>query len=167
MSEIDTYQHECIGIVACPSDYEIMAGNNMHRGVPLYFLKEDALTATSYQAKKGDLLLGGGSGESAALRISVPEALTFFAHKQQDSSGLSAEPVKAYWNMNQAYVFCSGYAKLGWMPHDRIEYWLAKHVLAFVLNTRPELFDKENMKVSIKGYGSICRLPTTEEKQLW
>lgn len=167
MSEIDSYRHECIGIVACPSDYEIAPGNNTHRNIPLYLLKEDALTATSWQAKQGDLLLGGGSGESAALRISIPESIYFFTHERRNDIESIKELVKAYWNMNQAFVFCEGYTKLGWTPQDRIEVWLAHHLLSFVLREYPEQFGKWKGDLSLKQAGSICRLPTTEEKQMW
>ncbi len=67
MALIDCYRHRCIGIVQCPSTYEIVPGNNTHRNIPLYLLEEDALNAHSWQAKRGDLLLGGRLGESAAL----------------------------------------------------------------------------------------------------
>lgn len=166
MSEIDSYQHECIGIVFCPSDYEIVAGNNSHRNIPLYLLKEDALTASSYEAKRGDLLLGGGSGESATLRISIPEAIYLFTHARDDFEP-AHKPVKAYWSMNEAFVFCDGYAKLGWTPHDSIEEWLAEHLLAFVLREYPELFGTGKGPLFPGQDGSICRRPTKEEKGMW
>ena len=167
MSEIDSFQHECIGIVACPSDHEIVAGNTMHRGIPLYLLKEDAPTATSFQAKNGDLLLGGGSGESAALRISIPGAFSFFTSEHQADAEPADKPVKAYWNMNQAYVFCDGYAKAGWTPQERIEHWLAKRLLAFVLREYPDLFGNYQGSFLLEQDGSLCRVPTAEEKQMW
>lgn len=166
MSEIDSYQHECIGIVVCPSRYEIVHGNDSHRNIPLYLLKQDALDADSWQAKQGDLLLGGGSGESAAFRLSIPEAIVFFTQEQQTNFA-SDEIAKAYWNANEAFVFCEGYAKLGWTPRDRIEFWLAEHLVAFVLKEYPKLFDKWKGNVRLKLDGSICRLPTRAEKAMW
>jgi hypothetical protein len=166
MSEIDSYQHECLGIVVCPSRYEIVHGNNSHRNIPLYLIEQDALDADSWQAKKGDLLLGGGSGESAALRVSIPEAIVFFTHERQTNFAGEAI-VKAYWNANEAFAFCDGYTKLGWTPQERIEVWLAEHLVAFVLKEYPELFAQWKGNVPLKLDGSICRLPTTSEKEMW
>ena len=166
MSEIDSYKHECIGIVMCPSDHEIVPHNRSHRIIPLYVLHEDALTATSFCAKKGDLLLGGGSGESAALRISVPEVIVFYSQGREDALYSSNEPVKAYWSMNDAYVFCSGYARLGWTPSERIEDWLAQHVLAFVLAEYPNVFGQWKPSPPPRQDGSLCRVPTAEEKRM-
>jgi hypothetical protein len=163
MSEIDSYQHECIGIMLCPSRDEIVRGNNSHRNIPLYLLKEDSFAADSWQAKQGDLLLGGGSGESAALRISIPEAILFFTHEHKSIE----EFVHAYWTESEVVVFCDGYAKLGWSPQDRIEVWLAEHLVAFVLQEYPERFGKWNGNVPMKRDGAICRLPTSTEKAMW
>ena len=69
MSEIDQYKHECIGIIVCPSTYPVVGGRE-HRNIPLYRIDE---AAEEWDAKSGDLLLGGGSGEFEALRISMPE----------------------------------------------------------------------------------------------
>ena len=165
MSEIDSYQHDCIGIVLYPSRDEIVPGNNTHRNIPLYLLKEDSFDADSWQAKQGDLLLGGGLGETAALRISIPEAILFFTHER--TSEPSEEFVFAYWMMREAFVFCDGYARLGWSPQDRIEVWLAEHLVAFVLKEYPERFGKWRGNVPLKLDGSICRLPTSAEKQMW
>ncbi|MBI5033667.1 MAG: hypothetical protein HZB51_24375 [Chloroflexi bacterium] len=165
MSEIDSYHHECIGIVLCPSRDEIVRGNNTHRNIPLYLLKEDSFDADSWQAKKGDLLLSGGSGESAALRVSIPEAILFFTHEQKSEP--IAEVVHAYWTEREVVVFCDGYARLGWSPQDRIEFWLAEHLVAFVLTEYPELFGKWRGNVPLKRDGSICRLPTLAEKEMW
>ena len=78
MSVIDAYQHVCIGIVQCPATYTIVFGNTTHRNIPIYRIDEDVPHGAAWQAKAGDILLGGGSGESAALRIAIPEAIWFF-----------------------------------------------------------------------------------------
>ena len=72
--------------------------------MPIYRLDEDALAETSFQGKAGDILLGGGSGESAALRITIPEAFRFYTHDDWDGSETFSEVVKAYWTMTEAYV---------------------------------------------------------------
>jgi hypothetical protein len=166
MSEIDIYRNECIGIVNCPSSYEIVPGNNRHRLVRLYRLDQDALKEDdSWHAKTGDLLLGGGSGESAALRISIPEAFYFFTHEVWDAFDSLDEIYQAYWAMTEAYVFCEGYAKLGWTPQDPIEGWLTRHVLAFVVGEYPERYSQFVGNLPLIQDGTICRRPTSEEKE--
>src|SRR3954449_9014209 len=90
MSEIDSYKHECLGMVHCPSSYwpppswsasgEVQVADE-DKYIPLYVLHEDALDADTFQAKTGDLLLGGGSGESPAFWIAMPEAVLFFTRE--------------------------------------------------------------------------------------
>lgn len=166
MSEIDSYKHECIGVVKCPSHYEIVYKNNTHRNIPLYRLTEDGLDAQSWQAKRGDLLLGGGSGESAAFRLSMPEAVYFFTHPYWDSFESLAEIFHAYWTLNEAYVFCEGYAKLGWTPKECIEIWLAEHILAFVSREYAAKFELKMGPRPLGKDGSIVRLPSPEERKL-
>src|ERR1700730_3329053 len=120
MSEIDSYKHKCIGIVKCPSSYW---PPGFHQFIPLYLLEQDAYDS-GFPAKQGDLLLGGGSGESPALRISMPEAIIFFTredwHKRippesfETVGDLHRSLYRAHWSMNDAFVFGDGYAKLGW-----------------------------------------------------
>ncbi len=166
MSEIDSYRHECIGIINCPSAYEIVPGNDRHRLVPLYRLDHDALdNDDSWHAKTGDLLLGGGSGESAALRISIPEAFYYSTREAWDTFASLDEIYQAYWTMTQAYVFCDGYAQLGWTPHYQIEKWLTKHVLAFVVREYPERYGQFVANSPLDQDGSICHKPTAKEKQ--
>ncbi len=166
MSEIDTYPHECIGIVNCPSSYEIVHGNNRHRLVPLYRLEPDVWDDDDpWRAKTGDLVLGGGGGESAALRISIPEAFYFFTHEGSAAFDSFDEIYHAYWTMTEAFVFCEGYAKLGWTPRYEIEKWLTEHVLAFVAREYPERYGQLIGNTPLNQDGSICRKPTAQEKQ--
>ena len=166
MSEIDGYKHKCIGIVVCPSSYAIVGGRS-HHNIPLYLLEEDVLDADLGQAKRGDLLLGGGSGESAALRISMPEALYFYTRDDWADWNSHDEIYRACWTMNDAYIFGEGYAKLGWTPAKLIEDWLAEHILAFVLHEYPERWGMLRGPVALQQDGSICRLPTAEEVEIW
>ena len=170
MSEIDSYKHECLGIVTCPSDYEIVPGNNSHRYIPIYRLDEDALdedSGATWRAKKGDLLLGGGSGESAALRISIPETIYFFTAENWNAFETCDEIYRAYWSSNEAYIYCNGYAKLGWKPTQKIEVWLVEHILAFIFREYPLAYAKLYGAEPLEKDGSICRLPTIEEKRVW
>jgi hypothetical protein len=180
MSEIDSYQHECIGIVLCPSSYEIVYANNLPPDIPtpipLYRIDEDTTEGDSFQAKRGDLLLGGGRGGSPALRISIPEAIYFFteddypdAHPELDVYFATNQALRdwhfhAYWTMTQAFVFCEGYVKLGWTPNEPIETWLTEHILAFVLREYPAVYGPFQGTAPLERDGSICRLPTPEER---
>lgn len=182
MSEIDVYKHECIGIVVCPSSYEIVYASNTAPGaptfVPLYRIDEDTTEGDSFQAKRGDLLLGGGRGESPAFRISIPEAIHFFtqddyfdAHPEfvalfPTNQAIRDWHFRAYWTLTQAFVFGEGYAKLGWTPDQPIEVWLTEHILAFVLREYPGVYGPFRGSEPLEHDGSICRPPTPEERQI-
>ena len=163
MSEINSYKHSCIGIVHCPSTFEVVSGNDTHRNIPIYRLDEDAWDGDSFQGKQGDLLLGGGSGESPALRISIPEAFSYRA--SDDKEVLFLDGVcQAYWSMNDAFVFCEGYSKLGWTPKERIESWLLQHIVGFLIREHTATYPNVLDSIQLTKYGSICRLPSSQEK---
>lgn len=155
------YNHECIGVVTQPE-------------IPLYLLKEDAFDSFTFHAKAGDLLLGGGQGERATLRIAIPEAIYWFTQENFDDM-LNHLPdgkrwdrvVKAYWRMNDAYAFGEVYSELGWSLDEIIEFWLAEHVVAFILREYPEQFGKWRGNEPLSQDGSIFRLPTPQEKSFW
>jgi hypothetical protein len=163
MSEIDAYKHRCIGIVVCPSTYEIVGGNDKHRNIPLYRLEE---SAPEWNAKAGDLLLGGGSGESQALRISIPEAVAW-ATREDDGNPLPPDGVcRAYWSMTRAFVFGEGYAKIGWHPRQPIEGWLAEHIVSFILRAYPGTYGAGRGPGPLKKDGSICREPAAGSPEM-
>jgi len=145
MSEIDTFKHECIGLVT---------GDKSFRDIPLYRLDEDAAV---WGAKRGDLLLGGGSGETAALRISIPEAIYYFTQDSWNDFKSDDDLYHAYWNANQAYVLCGGFRKLGWPPKESIETWLVEHVLAFIVREFPDAYRHYCGTQPLERDGSICR----------
>src|SRR5215218_8618429 len=128
MSQIDQYQHDCIGIASCPSSYEIVHKRPDFKEVPLYRLNEPA---PDWQTKEGDLLLGGGSGEAAAFRLSMPEALFFNTIPGCDDFAQYDPDIRhAYWTPTDAFRFCDGYIKLGWSPEGlSIEQWLEQQIL--------------------------------------
>ncbi len=168
MSEIERYKHECIGMVHCPSSY------GLERDIPIYRIDEDSNDDTEFVAKRGDLLLGGGSGESPALRISMPQAIYFLTDEVWDDWESSDEIYGAYWSLDQAFVFCEGYFKLGWRPYGAdegaykgsyaIEIWLMEHVVAFVLQEYPEVYGYLKGTRALDLDGSICRLPSADDK---
>jgi hypothetical protein len=163
MSEIDCYKHECIGVLHCPSTYAIVPGNDSHRNIPLYRLDE---AVPEWEAKPGDLMLGGGGGESAVLRMSMPEIFLLLTHDDWMEPVEYDQILRAYWSMTNAYVFCEGYAKLGWTPNSSIETWLAEHVLAFLLREYPDVYGKFRGDLSLERDGSICRTPTLDERHV-
>ena len=170
MSAIDTVAHRCIGIIACPSRYPLVYRNNTHRLVPIYRLDEDVdALETAFQGKRGDILLGGGHGESAALRISIPEAFYFYTHADWELlPGAAAwTPVSlatAYWSMTQAYVFGDGYHAVGWTPAKDIEVWLTGHVLSFLARHYPADYTSYLGEEPLAEDGSICRLPAGDRE---
>lgn len=165
MSEIDSYRHECMGMVSCPSSYlPNSTWRHPERVIPLYRLGEDAVDADSFKAQEGDLLLGGGSGECPTLRISVPGAFYLFGYEDGNEPTRDREVCHAHWTMNDAFIFGDGYVRSGWQPLKQpLEYWLAEHLLAFVIQEYPEIYGqwKKSSKAGLDG--SICRRPTPEE----
>jgi hypothetical protein len=172
MSAIDRYAHRCLGIIACPSRYPIMSGNDAQRLVPIYRLDQDVdVQERSFQGKRGDVLIGGGSGESAALRISMPDAFYFYTHEDWErfSGSGTWTPTTiatAYWSMTQAYVFGDGYHAVGWTPTKRIEVWLTEHTLSFLAQHYPSDYAHDIGAEPLGEDGSICRLPTADEARL-
>jgi hypothetical protein len=167
MPVIDSYKHACIGIVQCPSTYAIVPGNNTHRNIPIYRIDEDVPHGADWQAKVGDILLGGGWGESATLRISIPETIWFLTYEDPPHFDLWTELWQAYWSLTEAYVFCVGYAKLGWQPASPIERWLVEHIITFLLQSYPEHYASYRGSESLAQSGAICRAASPEEKQQW
>lgn len=162
MSAIDQHRYTCLGIVHCPTNYKIWGA---YPQIPILRLDEDIpLEEEDFQGRKGDILLGGGSGESATLWIAVPEAFYFWTHDDWDEYETLDEIVKAYWTPTQAYVFGDGYSKLGWTPEKNyIEWWLAQHLLNFLASNYPDDYRQYVGTVPLEEDGSICRLPTREE----
>jgi hypothetical protein len=82
MASIDQYKHRLLGFINCPSDYEIV-DNNPTRDIAVYELLEDIpKDETDFDGKIGDIIVGGGSGEVSAFRISIPGALDFFVYER-------------------------------------------------------------------------------------
>lgn len=167
MSAIDQYCYTCLGIVHCPSTYPIMYGNNDARDIPIYRLDEDVPPdEQDFQGKKGDILLGGGSGESAAMRIAIPEAFFFWTQDDWDSYQTLDEIMRTYWTPTESFVFGEGYSKLNWMPETScIEWWLTHHILSFLAKHYPDGYQQYFGSEPLEEDGSICRLPTTEEQE--
>lgn len=167
MSAIDQYKHECIGKVKCPSCFNIVYASDT-KEIPVYRLKEDIPgNEIDFDGKSGDILVGGGSGEAAALRISIPEAIHFYAEENWDNVNKHDEIYKAFWTPTQAYVLCDGFRKLGWEPTTSIEKWITEHVLSFLrMNFQDDYLDYLG-NLALECDGSMVYLLSEEEKSIF
>ena len=169
MSAIDGYAHRCLGVLTCPARYPLVYYTARFQMVPIYRLDEDVeAQERSFQGKRGDILIGGGHGECAVLRISIPKAFYFYTHADWERfpgaeawtpTGLAT----AYWSMTNAYVFGAGYHEVGWTPAQRIEQWLTEHVLRFLVLRYPSEYACIVGTEALTEDGSIGRLPAIEE----
>jgi hypothetical protein len=166
MSEIDQYDHRCLGIVSCPSHYEPF--REWKRTIALYRFDSDATDdEDSFQAKRGDVILGGGGGECGALRIALPEAILFFTDIDWDGWETTDEIVQSYWSPAEAFIFCDGFVQVGWHPSfQEIDMWIAEHVTSFLIREYRSEFAQYIGSWPIDQDGSICRLPTEDERRI-
>ena len=133
MSAIDQYKHLHIGFIHCPSNEDFVV-NNPTRKIAVYELREDIpADEKDFDGKVGDILLGGGSGEAPAFRVSVPEALYFFTKEDENDPGHDGL-FKAFWTKSEAAVFAEGYVKLGCDATIPLEFWLAKNLCLLLIN---------------------------------
>ncbi len=128
MSSIDQYNHRLLGFIKCPSSLDFV-DNNATRDIAVYELLEDIPSDETYfDGKKGDIIVGGGSGEAPALRISMPECSNYFILKKEDKSGSGKKLFKSFWTPTQREILCEGFKKTGWNTETPIESWLAENV---------------------------------------
>jgi hypothetical protein len=145
MSAIDSIWHELIGQLD---------------DVPIYRLLETPEKGYGEfgDARKGDILLGGGSGETPALRISMPEALEVYtAHdigKRIYTEGHRYDnEVQEFWGLNHGYDRINRYKKLGYRPKidGWIESWLACQILHWVTQREQERYKKYMGTIKLIG----------------
>ena len=133
MSSIDQYEHELLDFIECPSADDFVDGNPT-RKIAIYRLKQNIPgDETHFDGKAGDILLGGGSGEAEALRISYPEAVHFFKNEGWNHFQSYDQILKAYWSPSFSYKIGNGFRKIGWNPESRLEWWVAEQVLDILL----------------------------------
>lgn len=134
MSAIDQYKHRCLRTIECPSTFDIVYKNST-RKIAIYELLESIPDdKRSFDGKAGDIIVGGGSGEAPAFRISIPEAFHFFTHQGWDDFNVITDLYKAFWTPTQPYIFCEGFSKLGWKTNTPIESWLAKNICLLLID---------------------------------
>jgi len=135
MSAIDQYKHKHIGFIECPSSYNIVYANDDTRLIAIYELLQDIPDdETDFDGKTGDILLGGGSGEAAAMRISTDRAFRSLSDYNFYPNDDGIDIYKSFWSATQAYKFCQGFKKLGWKPREEIEDWLLKNLIIILSN---------------------------------
>jgi len=136
MSAIDCHDHSYLGEIA---------------GIPLYLLNEDTEDEEFAYAKKGQILLGGGSGECASLLLkdNLYALLAFMTYGQslEDTNIFSDEDCKSIpkikfrafeENMWNAFTFCKNWT------------WNAK--LEFILDMKNNLNDPHVIEEKDKEY---------------
>jgi hypothetical protein len=123
MASIDQYKQKHLG------------DGNQTRKIAIYELLEDvASDEKDFDGKVGDIIVGGGSGEAPAFRISMPETIYFFARKDWDDFETHADLFKVFWTPTQSYNFCEGFSKMGWTPNSPIEFWLAENICLLLID---------------------------------
>lgn len=134
MASIDQYKHRLLGFINCPSDYEIVEGNPT-RDIAVYELLENIPDEeTDFDGKTGDILVGGGSGEAPAFRVTIPNALDFLINDTDVTFDSYNELFKAFWTPTESYRLCDGFKKLGWDAKRPIEFWLAENICVTLIN---------------------------------
>ena len=133
MSMIDCFKNEIIGF--------------SKNGVPLYRLLQNIPAhIEDFQGKTGDILLGGGGGETSAIRFSMPECITFFTDFENSfprKLDFFGDIVKPYLSLTEGYIYGKEYAKLGWNSDETpLETWLAENLVAFIIKTDMDYYKK-------------------------
>jgi len=171
MSAIDQYLYTCLGAIDCPISYELLMGYRGIVHIAIYILEQDIPEyETSFQGKQGDILVGGGSGETPALRIKMPDAIRWVTDFEQfDKEYQSGRKglYTAYWSCTQAFMIGSGFVKLGWNPEEiDIENWIMNHVVSFLVQNYKERFSEFIGTEPLDYDGSICHMLTDEEDKI-
>lgn len=140
MSAIDQYKHKHLGFIECPSTSDFVY-NSKTKKIAIYELLENIPhDEKDFDGKIGDIILGGGSGEAPAFRISMPEAISFFTNKNLNNPKNYSDLFRAFWSPTQSYNLCEGFLKNGWSPNIPIEIWLAENVWLLLINNIEDYF---------------------------
>ncbi len=134
MSAIDQYKHRHLGFIECPSTFDFVY-NSQTRKIAIYELLENIpIDEKDFDGKVGDIILGGGSGEAPAFRISIPETVYYFTKDDLDHFETHTDLFKAFWTPTEAYNYCEGFSKKGWTPNSPIELWLAENICLLLID---------------------------------
>lgn len=136
MSAINQYNHKILLAFECPSTFPFIYQNENSRILVVYQLLEDISDEeSSFDGKRGDIIIGGGKGEADSLRLTTEKALLFFSDKETEQLEFDniSEIFKSFWSNNNAFIFCEGYRKLGWEINQDIDYWLAENICKLIV----------------------------------
>ena len=137
MSSIDSYKHQLLGFIKCESDYNIVY-KNATRKIAIYKLEQNIPEEEhDFDGQTNDIIVGGGSGEAPAFRLSYPNAFKFFTQDFDDYDEYD-ELFKSFWSPTQSFKLCNGFLKSGWNPDEKIEFWLAEQVCNLLSKHIPE-----------------------------
>lgn len=152
MAAIDQYKHRLLGFINCPSHYEIVSGNSS-RDIAVYELLERIPAGENdFDGNAGDILVGGGSGEAPAFRITIPTTVDFFLNDNVYNLNSYDDLFKAFWTPTESFILCDGFRKLGWDPKQSIEFWLAENVCIALVN------EVEQFKHLTEKHGLVSKL---------
>lgn len=128
MASIDQYKHKLLGFIECPSK-ENFVYLNATRSIPLYQLLQDIpYNEEDFDGKHGDILMGGGSGEAPALRISCEKCLRYFMLDEVVDFDHWDDLYKAFWTPTESYIYGEGFSKVGWSVDRTMESWLTENI---------------------------------------
>ena len=136
MSRIDSYSHRVIGFIKLPP-FAVNEVSFPFSEIAIYELLENIPgDEADFDGKVGDVLVGGGSGESPAFRISIPEAIIFWYDDEYKLEFKNYnELFKTFWNPTESFQLCTIYKQYGWRPDIDIEFWLSEIVCNYLKNT--------------------------------
>lgn len=150
MASIDQYKHRILGYINCPSTYDFVY-NSSTREIYVYELLEDIPNnEIDFDGKIGDILVGGGSGEAAAMRITMPNCLDFFIKDKDVEFEHYDQLFKTFWSPTQSFKLCEGFKKIGWDINTPIEFWLTENICRTLVNEVDQF----------KDFNSGQKLPT-------
>jgi hypothetical protein len=154
MSAIDAYKHKHLGFIECPSTYDFVDYSET-RKIAIYKLFDNIPdNEECFDGKIGDILVGGGSGEAPALRISNPIAFQFFTANEDAFTSFKydhlSDVLKAFWTPTKSFILGEGFLKLGWTPDTSLEMWLTENVCKLLISTVDEfsLYKGEDIDLS-------------------
>lgn len=105
MASIDQYKHRLLGFIECPSSFEFIY-LNATREIPVYHLLENIPTSEiDFDGKLGDILLGGGTGEAPAMRISIQKFLRLFLLNEEVDFDHWDELYKTFWTPTESFIY--------------------------------------------------------------
>lgn len=155
MSAIDQHKHRQLGFIHCPSGDDFVM-NNPTRTIALYELLEDIpVDEKDFDGKAGDILIGGGSGEAPAFRVSVPQAMYFFTKENPADVNGDDELFKSFWSAKDAAIFSEGYAQSGWNEKEPIEFWLAKNICLLLIENFEQYSDFRTGKLALSNLAFV------------